>query len=60
MMKSKPLSFLDGLLFFLGYPRKPAGLATCYKCESTSDIIDLGDGDYICRKCWDKHIPSVV
>lgn len=32
----------------------------CFNCESKEEILDLGDDVYVCRKCWDRHIPEIV
>ena len=54
---SNPLSFMDGVLFFLGFPKIVDG-GTCIRCNVAGQLIDLGDGDTICSSCWDSYIPS--
>lgn len=32
----------------------------CAFCKSDKIVLDLQDGDYICKKCWDNYTPSIL
>ena len=51
------LKWWENILFFLGSPKRAYDGACC-KCKVTGLLIDLGDGDRICKSCWDSHLPS--
>lgn len=44
------------LMLFFGMPVM-ANSGKCCKCYTTAHLIDLGDGDRICIRCWNKHDP---
>jgi len=59
MPKTKPLTFLERILFFIGKPKRPPVDLKCFKCgKRRHSMIDLGDGDIICEKCWKNWIPA--
>ncbi len=28
---------------------------SCVFCKSTNSVLDLGDNDYVCTDCWNRH-----
>lgn len=51
-----PLSFFDNVLGAFGMNKSAPLNAGCAFCKKPA-AIDLGDGDYVCQKCWDNWIP---
>ena len=43
-----------------GWPRfeaAPEG-AECGYCGDTGGVLDLGDDDFVCARCWTNYVPS--
>lgn len=59
-MSSEKLTIFENILFFLGSPKKAPIDSVCFKCKTKHSVINLGDGDFICQKCWDNWVPTVV
>ena len=53
------MTFFENLKFFLGFPKKAPADVECFKCHTKDSVIDLGDGGYICKSCWDNWIPGI-
>jgi hypothetical protein len=53
---TKPLSVWERIKFFLGIPRYAQ--ATCFKCGYRGQVIDLGDSDFVCHRCWVNWRPQ--
>ena len=45
-----PLSFWENIKHWLGLPRRVD--ARCFNCGHEGSVIDLGDDDFICDRCW--------
>lgn len=53
----RPFTAWDNICLWLGFPRM-VNHGNCIKCKIEGSLIDIGDGDRICRPCWNSHIPS--
>lgn len=52
-MITPPLTFWETILAsMLGITRR--AIAKCFNCGYEGNVMDLGDSDFVCDKCWRK------
>lgn len=47
-----PLTLWERFCFMAGFPRRLD--ARCFNCGHTGSVIDLGDDDFVCDRCWNE------
>lgn len=54
---------ISWLFSIFGGPKIANNDVECFKCKRNNEkvqILDLGDGDFICDECWNSCTPTVV